>query len=197
MQAVTITHSPLGKKLKAPISLMLPETHSLAEEKLREYIINSLSWKMPILVPFSFNNDSTLEVAKHLLRHRTGSAGTLYQYIYGIYRFSKWLNIQPDELIRNCQDEDGDPNPKALAKYSRLLDDFVGELQAEKLAPGSISNNVKGVKALFRVNHLKLELDYSLSKRTIYKDRSPRPEELATLLDMTDIRRKVIISISL
>ncbi len=194
MQAVTITHSPLGKKLKAPISLMLPETQSLAEEKLREYIINSLSWKMPILVPFSFNNKSILEVAKHLLRHRTGSSGTLYQYIYGIHRFSQWLSIQPDQLIQNCQDQDGYPNPKALTKYSRLLDDFIGELQAEKLAPGSISNNVKGVKALFRVNHLKLELDYSLSKRTIYKDRSPRPEELATLLDMSDVRRKVIIS---
>jgi site-specific recombinase XerD len=194
MQALTITHSPLGKKLKAPISLMLPETQSLAEIKLREYVINSLSWKMPVLVPFTFDNKSTLEIAKHLLRHRTGSAGTLYQYIYGVHRFSKWLNIKPDQIIQNCQDQDGDPNPKALAQYSRLLDDFVGELQAENLAPGSISNNVKGVKALFHVNHLKIELDYSLSKRTIYKDRAPKPEELAKILNLTDIRRKVIIS---
>ena len=149
MQAVTVTHSPLGKKLKTPIYLQLPETQSLAEEKLQQYVINSLSWKMPSLVPFTFYNDSTLEVAKHLLRHRTGSSGTLYQYIYGIHRFSKWLNIQPDQLIRNCQDEDGDPNPKALAKFSRLLDDFVGELQAEELAPGTVSNHVKGVKPYF------------------------------------------------
>jgi hypothetical protein len=194
LQALTVTHSPLGKKLKAPIELQLPETQSRAEEKLRQYVINSLSWKMPSLVPFTLNNDSTLEVAKHLLRHRTGSSGTLYQYIYGIHRFSKWTNIQPDQLIRNCQDQDGDPNPKALAKYSRLLDDFVGELQAEELAPGSISNHVKGVKALFRASNLKLELAYSLPKRSIYKDRSPTPEELATLLDLADIRVKTIIS---
>jgi integrase len=195
MQTLTITHSPLGKKLKKPIALQLPETQSLAEEKLRQYVINSLSWKMPILVPFSFDNDSVLEVAKHLLRHRTGSSGTLYQYIYGIHRFSHWLNIQPDQLIQNCQDQDGDPNPKALAKYSKLLDDFVGELQAEELAPGSVSNHVKGVKALFRASNLKLELAYSLPKRSIYKDRAPTPEELALIIDLAEIRVKTIISL--
>jgi site-specific recombinase XerD len=191
---MTITHSPLGKKLKNPIILNLPEPQSSAEEKLQEYIINSLSWKMPALLSFTFENNSTMELAKHLLRHRTASPGTLYQYLYGVYRFSQWLNSKPDQLIRNCQDIDGDPNPKALAKYSRLLDDFVGELQAENLAPGTVSNNVKGVKALFRCNHLKLDLAYSLSKRTLYKDRAPTPEEIATLIDMADIRLKVIIS---
>jgi hypothetical protein len=34
--------------------------------------------------------------------------------------------------------------------------------------PFSISNHVKGVKALFRCNGLKLDLAYTLSKRTIY-----------------------------
>jgi integrase len=189
---VTITHSPLGKKLKAPIKLSLQEPKSAAEEKLQQYIINSLSWKMPALIAFTFNNASTIELAKHLLRHRTGSAGTLYQYIYGVYRFSKWLNTEPDQLIQSSQD--GDPNPKALAKYSRLLDDFVGELQAEDLAPGSVSNHIKGVKALFRCNHLKIELVYTLSKRTIYRDRAPNPQELATLIDISDLRLKVIIS---
>ncbi len=195
MQAVTITHSPLGKKLKKAIELQLPETQSLAEEKLRQYVISSLCWKMPSLVPFTLNNDSTLEVAKHLLRHRTGSSGTLYQYLYGIHRFSQWLNIQPDQLIRNCQDQDGDPNPKALSKFSKLLDDFVGELQAEELAPGTVSNHIKGVKALFRASNLKLELAYSLPKRSIYKDRSPTPEELAILIELADIRVKTIISL--
>jgi len=194
MQTMTITHSPLGKKLKAPIALQLPEPQSAAEEKLRQYVINSLSWKMPALVPFAFNNESTLQLAKHLLRHRTASPGTLYQYLYGIYRFCKWLNTQPDQLIKNCTDPDGDANPKAIAKYNRLLDDFVGELQAENLAPGTVSNHIKGVKALFRANNLKLELPYSLPKRSIYKDRAPTPEELATIIDMADIRTKTIIS---
>ncbi|NLD65982.1 MAG: hypothetical protein GX648_05345 [Crenarchaeota archaeon] len=48
LQALTVTHSPLGKKLKSPIELQLPETQSRAEEKLRQYVINSLSWKMQV-----------------------------------------------------------------------------------------------------------------------------------------------------
>jgi len=194
MQTMTITHSPLGKKLKQPITLSLPDQQNAADEKLQQYIISSLSWKMPSLVPFTFGNNSTLELAKHLMRHRTASTGTLYQYIYGVHRFSRWINAQPDQLIKTCQDVEGDPNPKALAKYSRLLDDFVGNLQAEGLAPGTVSNHVKGVKALFRVNRLKLELPYSLSKRTIYSDRAPTPEELQQLVDIADIRLKVIVS---
>jgi integrase len=194
MQAMTITHSPLGKKLRQPLTLSVPDPQNAADEKLQQYIIDSLSWKMPSLVPFTFDNNSTLELAKHLLRHRTGSTGTLYQYIYGVHRFSQWINARPDQLIKTCQDPEGDPDPKAIAKYSRLLDDFVGNLQAEGLAPGTISNHVKGVKALFRVNRLKLELPYSLSKRTIYSDRAPTPEELQHLIDIADIRLKVIIS---
>jgi integrase len=57
-----------------------------------------------------------------------------------------------------------------------------------------VSNHVKGVKALFRARNLKLELAYSLSKRGIYKDRSPTPEELATLIDLADVRVIAIIS---
>jgi len=195
MQALTITHSPLGKKLKQPLTLSVPEPQDAAEEKLQRYVIDSLSWKMPSLVQFIFNNTSALELAKHLLRHRTASTGTLYQYIYGVNRFCRWANAQPDQLIQSCQDQDGDPNPKALAKYSRLLDDFIGNLQAEGLAPGTISNHAKGVKALFRANRLRLDLPYNLSKRTVYSDRSPTPEELQRLIDMADLRLKVIVSI--
>ena len=194
MKALTITHSPLGKKLHKPITLTVPEPQNAADERLQRYIIESLSWKMRRLVPFTFNNTSTIEVAKHLLRHRTGSTGTLYQYIYGIYRFCRWANTQPDQLIGNCQDQDGDPKPKAIAKYSRLLDDFVGCLQAEGLAPGTVSNHVKSVKALFRANRLKLELPYNLSKRIVYNDRAPTPEELQRLIDIADLRLKVIVS---
>ena len=194
MQALTITHSPLGKKLRHPFTIPVPEAQSPSDQRLQQYVIASLSWKMSSLVPFVFNNTSTQELAKYLLRHRTASIGTLRQYVYGIYRFSQWANMQPDQLIKSCQDMDGDPDPKALAKYSRLLDDFVGNLQAENLAPGTVSNHVKGVKALFRCNRLKLELPYSLSKRGVYSDRAPTPEELSRVIDIAELRQKVIVS---
>ena len=194
MQTITVTHSPLGKKLKKPITFAAPEIKNIADEKLQEYIITSLSWKLRKLIPFTFGNASTIELAKHLLRHRTGSKATLYQYMYGVYRFCKWANTQPDQLIKSCQDIDGDPKPKALAQISRLLDDFIGCLQAEGLAPGSVSNHVKSVKALFRVNRLKIDLPYTLSKRVVYSDRAPNPEELQYLLDISNLRNRLIIS---
>jgi len=194
MQTLTVTHSPLGKKLKQPFTIPVPDVQTPSDQKLQQYIIESLSWKMSTLVPFVLSNSSLQELAKYLLRHRTASTGTLYQYVYGIYRFSKWVNIQPDQLIKNCQDPDGDPNPKALSKFSRLLDDFIGNLQAENLAPGTISNHVKGVTALFRCNRLKLELPYNLSKRGVYSDRSPTPEELSRAIDLAELRQKVIVS---
>jgi len=192
--AITITHSPLGIKLRQPITVQAPKPRNKGEEQLHKYIIQSLSWKMPSLVKLAFSNQSTIELAKHLLRHRTGSTGTLYQYMYGIHRFCKWLNTTPDQLIKNCLDKEGCPDQKAIAKHVRLLDDFIGCLQADGLAPGTIANHIKGVKALFRVNGIKLELPYGLSKRTVYTDRSPTPEELQQLINIADLREKVIIS---
>jgi hypothetical protein len=43
MQAMTITHSPLGKKLKHPLSLSVPDPQNAADQRLQQYIINSLS----------------------------------------------------------------------------------------------------------------------------------------------------------
>jgi integrase len=194
MHNIIVTHSPRGYKLRNPLTLRIPEPQNAADERLQRYIIDSLSWKMPSLVSFTFNNAATIELAKHLLRHRTSSTATLYQYIYGVHRFSQWINAQPDQIIQSCQDQEGDPNPKAMAKYTRLLDDFIGNLQAEGLAPGTISNHIKGVKALFRCSGLKLDLPYTLSKRTVYSDRAPTPEELQRIIDLADLREKVIIS---
>ena len=185
MKTVTITESSRGNKLQKPLTLTLPEAETAADKKLQQYIIDALLTRMPSLVTLTFQNTTTIELAKHLLRHRTGSPATLYQYIYGVHRFSLWTNTQPDQLVKACQDQDGDPKPKALSQTSRMLDDFVANLQAENLAPGTVSNHVKGVKALFRCNGLKLELPYSLSKRSVYEDRAPTPEELQKMLDIS------------
>jgi site-specific recombinase XerD len=195
MRTVTITESSQGHKLQTPLTLTMPEAQTAADKKLHQYIIDALLTRMPSLLNLTFQNPSMIELAKHLLRHRTGSPQTLYQYIYGVHRFCLWTNTQPDHIVNTCKDKDGDPNPKALAQTSRMLDDFIANLQAENLAPGTIGNHVKGVKALFRCNNLKLELPYSLSKRVVYEDRAPSPEELQKMLDLADLRERVIITL--
>src|SRR5271157_5008261 len=106
METVTITESSRGHKLQKPLTVAIPEAQTAADKKLQEYIIDALLTRMPSLVPFTFENTTTIELAKHLLRHRTGSLATLYQYIYGVHRFSLWTNTPPDQLVKACQDQD-------------------------------------------------------------------------------------------
>jgi hypothetical protein len=192
MKTLAVALNPLEKTQK--LDFAIPQPRSLAEKQLQQYIIDSLEPKMPALLPFAFSNQSNLELAKYLLRYRTASKGTLWNYIYVIYRFSNWVNTQPDQLIKNCKDQDGDPDPKAISKYNKLLDDYVGELQAQDITPLGVQGLIKGVKALFRINGVRLELNYSLPNRPTYKIRSPAPEELQRLMDIAELRERMIIS---
>ena len=126
---------------------------------------------MPSLIPFATSNKSVLKIASYLLKHIKGSKKTLHQYTYGIYRFSKWLGKSPDEII---QEATADKN--VLDSYVVKIDDFIGDLQAEGLAPGTINNYVKGARALFRANSLNLILPLRVPKTIKYPDRAPTPE---------------------
>ena len=160
------------------------------EQKARQYIINSFTGKMPTLIPFALENNSVIKLASYLLKHTTGSKHTLYQYVFGIYRFSKWINKKPDQIIKEVLDD-----KNAIDLYIESIDNFIGDLQAEDLAPGPINNHVKGVKSLFRVNRISLQLPFRIRKTVRYPDRSPTPEELAKIIDIADLRNKVIVSI--
>ena len=50
------------------------------------------------------------------------------------------------------------------------------------------------MKTLFRINGLKLELPYKLQRYAITRDRAPTPEELARMLDLANLRGRVIVS---
>lgn len=152
--------------------------------------LDSFSCKMPELIDFSLYNKSAFRIAKHLYRHATGSLATFYQYTYGAFRFYQWIGKTPDEIIEECQ-----RNAKILEKMIIDVDDFVGDLKASGLAQGTISNYVKGVKALFRTNGLELKLPYKINRKVKYRDRAPTPEELTKVIDIADIREKAIVSL--
>ena len=78
---------------------------------------------------------------------------------------------------------------------AKTIDAFIGDLQAEGLAAGTISNHVKGVKALFRVNGISITLPYRLPKYVKYPDRVPTPEELSRIIDVANIKEKTVVSI--
>lgn len=161
----------------------------LREKKAREYIVSSFTGKMPSLIPWVLENKSILRLASYLLKYTTGSKHTLYQYVFGVYRFSKWMDKAPDTMIRDVLEN------KCSGMYVVKIDDFIGDLQAEDLAPGTINNHVKGVKVLFKVNGMGLTLPFRVPKSVRYPDRSPTPEELAQMIEVADLRDKVIVSL--
>jgi len=111
-----------------------------------------------------------------------------------IHLYSNWLGYTPDEIIADCKDPEGLSDPSKVRKHTKFLEDFLGAMQDRHLSPGRINAAAKHVKALYHVNEIDLKLRYSLPGRVTNKDRAPKPEELQRLLDVGDLREKVIIS---
>jgi site-specific recombinase XerD len=193
MARVVVTESLRGKAYRKPVEVWMPIQPSKAERAVYQYVWEALESLSPSLIPFALESRSVMMLAKYLLRHRSGSHGTVFQYIDMIARYVNWLRQTPDSLISQCFDGEV-PNLKVLTQHSKQLDEYIGELQAEGLAPGTIANRVKAVKTFYMVNGLKLVLPYRLSNRTVNHDRAPTPEELQRLIDLADLRGKVIVS---
>lgn len=193
-QRIEIVTTPGGFRLDTPICVELPADMDRGTEDIYSYIIQSLAERTPHLIPFACRNSSIFEMAKHLRRGLTSSFHTLRNYVNGVHPFCRWVGREPDELIQECKSDGGVPNLIILAQHSKLLDDFVGSLKYDDLAPATIADYVKGVKALYRANCLKLELPYRLRRNVRYEDRAPTPDELSRLLDFADLRGRVIIS---
>ena len=86
------------------------------------------------------------------------------------------------------------PDPQRVQNHTGYLNDYLAQLQDDGLKPGGVENYIKAVKTFYRVNSIKIELTEPLSRRVIYKDRAPKPDELATMMDLTNLRGKVIVS---
>jgi integrase len=110
-----------------------------------------------------------------------------------VARYASFNSQTPDELINHCFKE-GIVDAKALAQEVARLDDYVGDLKARNLAPKTVSDQVKAIKVFYMVNGLTINLPYHLSNHRTNRDRAPTPEELQHLLDIGDLRDKVIVS---
>ena len=161
---------------------------------VEKFISEALTKRKPSLIQFAILSPSVTEMAKYLKRHCSQSHSTLYLYVWSVHEYCRWRGLDPDQLIAECFLEDDLPNQKALQLEARALDDYIGSLQSEDYSPGHISNCVKAVKTLYRINGLNLSLPYKLHKYVVTKDRAPTPEELSRLIDIADIRGKLIVA---
>jgi len=190
---LVLERSSRGHPLKSQVKIQIEQVLSAGQKGLVEYVLQSLSRERPSLIPFAFQNKTLLKLARHLLRYCTGSLRTLYLYIECISRYCRWLSYSPDMIIADVKPVGNIPDPLRVQNHVGFLEDYIGDLQDQGLAPLRICNYVKAVKALYRVNGVDLKLPQPLSRRVIRKDRAPKPEELAKLLDVADLRERLII----
>lgn len=186
--------SPLGKTLRKPIQITLPATMNTRDFDLYGYMIRGIYLKGPRLLPEALACAAIRQLARHLKRWRTGSLHTIGNYVYGLLRFCEWIGKTPDQLIQESLDSEEVPIPRAVKQAALLLEEWVSELQANKLTPNLIANYIKPVKLLYKVHGVNLALPFPLVRRVVYKDRAPTPEELTRLMDIADIRGKVLVS---
>lgn len=190
---IRLTESPKGKTYRHPIEAWIPLDLTKGEQNVYRFIWEAMSPATPSLIPLAFENKSTIKLAKYLSRNRSGSRQTAQQYIYMTARYASFNNQTPDQLINHCF-IDGIIDQKAVAQEIQRLDDYVGELKARNLAPKTVSDQVKAIKVFYMINSVSISLPYRLSNQRTYRDRAPTPEELQHLVDIADLRDKVIVS---
>lgn len=115
-------------------------------------------------------------------------------YVYTVWLYSQWSQLEPDDLIAECKDVEGIPNARKLAQASMRLDRYFEELKARGLAPKTVGVRVAVVKSLYRTNGLSINSCRKLGARKRAKDRAPTPEELKRIIDLADLRGKVVVS---
>jgi site-specific recombinase XerD len=192
--AVIIESSLKGWKLRHPVVLSLEKVLNAKEKGLVTYILTAFTSERPSLLPFVFDNQTILRMARHFLRHCSGSVHSCCVYTVGVHKYSKWLGYSPDLIIQDVKPVGNVPDPARVQNHAGYLNDYLAELQDEGQKPGPVNNCIKSVKTFYRTNGVKIDLSEPLSKRVIYKDRAPKPEELARLLDTADLREKTIVS---
>ena len=191
---ILFEYSKRGFKLREPVTVNLPKVLAAREKGLVEYIFNSFLSDRPGLLPYVFDNQSLLKVSRHLLRHCSGSANTCRNYIVQIKKYATWLGYNPDLIIQDTKPIGAIPDPLRVQSHTVYLNDYLAVLQDDGLKPGPVNNYIKAVKTFYRINGVKIDLTEPLSRRVTYKDRAPKPEELDKLLEMANLRDRVIVT---
>ena len=192
--SVVIEHSLRGWRLRQTVKLNLEQVLATKEKGLIAYILKSFISERPALLVFVFDNKSIIKMARHFLRHCSGSLSSCCNYIAQVQKYSTWLGYSPDLIIQDVKPVGNIADPQRVQNHIGYLSEYLGELQDNGLKPGVVNNYIKAVKTFYRVNGAKIELLEPLRKRVVYKDRAPKPEELEKLLNISDLREKLIVS---
>lgn len=189
-----LDRSPRGWTLKETVKVPLEKVLAAKERGLVAYILSAFISERPKLLSLVFENRSLIRMARHFLRHCSGSPMSMYSYTDTVSRYALFLGHSPDTIIQDVKAGGNIPDPLRAQNHVGFLEAYLAALQDDGLSPGRVYGAIKHVRTFYRVNGVKIELSEPLSRRVTYKDRAPTPEELARLLEIADLREKVIVT---
>jgi site-specific recombinase XerD len=182
-------------KLKTPISIELNHVLAAGEKGLVDYVIRSCIREQPALIPYIFENKTLLKLARHFLRNFSKSFSSCRNYSAGVKKYATWLAYTPDAIIDDVKPVGAIPDPLRVQNHCGFLNDYIADLQDADLSAATISNCIKAAKTFYHINGVKkVELDLPLSRKVKNKDRAPKPEEIAMMLDKSATREAFIIA---
>jgi site-specific recombinase XerD len=193
-EQVVICTSLTGWKLKKPVNIELKNLLDAKEKGLVDYIIRSCLNDRPGVIAFIFENQSMLKLARHFLRHLSGSYRSCLTYSVNVKRYATWIGYTPDLIIQDIKPVGAIPDPLKVQNHCAFLNDYLAELQDDDLKPSAVNNCIKAVKTFYHVNGIEVKLLERLPRKVAYKDRAPKPEELTKMLDKSAIREAFIIA---
>jgi site-specific recombinase XerD len=175
---------------KRPININIPPDMELEDLKIIIEYARSLS---RMLFEFTLSNQSTIKTAWKLYS-LTQSRATLHNYIYGIYYFCKRLNLTPDQLVAVYR-----LNNEIAEETTRKIVRIVERDRARNLMPSSCKVRLAYLESFFRFNGLDVKISDKINWPRIrkwYASESPKPEEVAKMIDLAPtLRDKAIITI--
>lgn len=97
-----VNEGAFGNPLKKPLILQVNEHQTQVEKKLLQYVLDTFVSRNSDLAAFTYQNSSTITLARHYLFHKSSSEETLYQVMRNLNDFCRWTKTQPDEFINRC-----------------------------------------------------------------------------------------------
>ncbi len=191
---VIIQRSLNDWKLRQPIAIPLKNIVEAKEKGLVDYIIRSCLNERPSIIPYIFANQSLLKLARHFLRHCSGSNKSCMLYSVNVKKYANWLGYNPDLIIQDIKPIGAIPDPIKTQNHCGFLNDYLAELQDSGLKPSAVNNCIKAAKTFYHVNGAEVKLSEPLSRKVAYKDRAPKPEEISTMLDKAATRESFIVA---
>src|SRR2546426_2185361 len=121
-----------GCKLKTHVSVPIKAILDLGHPGLIEYAVRAMIRERPLLLPYTFQNETLVELGRYFLRYRSQSLQSYYAYVDDIKRFCEWLGHSPDELIADVKEGDDLPSLHRIQKHTGFLEDYILVCQDRK-----------------------------------------------------------------